>query len=242
MLSSPPAGHILGAEEIDMSTNRFLSPLTCLLVVGTLLPLTVSAQSSWYVGGNAGQSAINASTSDIESGFLLDDGFTASGTTLDKKDTAWKLYAGYRFNRFLAAEAGYADLGKASFSTTIVGAPPGTTPAPPFPISGTATARGAFLSALAHWPVTQDLSLFVKAGAFRSDAKFTEVIPGTGITRVSRTERRTDGNYGIGLQWAFSGRVGARLELERFKNIGRGIGGREGRDVDFASAGLMVQF
>src|SRR5439155_18733595 len=164
MLSSRPASHILRAEEIDMNTSRFFSLLTCLLVAGTLLPLKASAQSSWYVGGNAGQSTINASTSDIESGFLLDDGFTASGTTLDKKDTAWKLYAGYRFNRFFAAEAGYADLGKASFSTTIVGAPSGTTPAPPFPITGTAKARGAFLSALAHWPVTQDISLFVKAG------------------------------------------------------------------------------
>jgi hypothetical protein len=30
--------------------------------------------------------------------------------------------------------------------------------------------------------------------------------------------------------------VDARLESERFKNIGRGIGGREGRDVELASA------
>jgi OOP family OmpA-OmpF porin len=221
-----------------MSTSRFFP----LLVAGSLLPLMTSAQSSWYVGVNAGQSAINASSGDVESGFLLDDGFTASGTTLDKKDTGWKAYAGYRFNRFLAAEGGYADLGKASFSTTIVGAPSGTTPSPPFPINATATARGVFLSALALWPVTQDFSLFIKGGAFRSDAKFTEVIPGAGITRVSRTERRTDGNYGIGLQWAFFGTVSARLEWERFRNIGRGIGGREGRDVDFASVGLLVQF
>ena len=225
-----------------MNTSRLLLPLACLLVTGALMPLTASAQSSLYVGGSVGQSAISASSSDVDNGFLLDDGFTASGTTLDKKATGGKLYAGYRFNRFLAAEGGYADLGKASFNTTIVAAPPGTTPAPPFPIHATATARGAFLSALAHLPLTQDFSLFVKAGAFRSEAKFTEVIPATGATRVSRTERRTDANFGIGLQWAFSGAVGARLELERFRNIGRGIGGREGRDVDFASVGLVLQF
>jgi len=237
-----PAGHILGAEEINMSASRFSSLLTSMLVAGSLLPLTASAQSPWYFGASAGQSAIKASPGDVESGFLLDDGFTASGTTLDKKDTGWKAYAGYRFNRFLAAEAGYADLGKASFNTTIVAAPSGTTPSPPFPIHATAKARGAFLSAIAQWPFAQDLSLFAKAGAFRSDAEFTEVIPGTGITRVSRTERRTDANYGVGLLWMFSGTLGARLEWERFSNIGRGIGGREGRDVDFVSAGLMVQF
>lgn len=226
-----------------MSTSRFLSPLACCLIVaGSSPPLVASAQTSWYVGANAGQSAISASSGDVDSGFLLDDGFTASGTTLDKKDTGWKVYAGYRFNRYIAAEGGYVDLGKASFNTTIVAAPSGTTPAPPFPIHATATARGVFLSALAHWPVTQDFSLFVRAGAFRSDAKFTETIPGTGITRVSETERRTDANYGAGLQWAFSRAVAARLEFERFRKVGRGIGGREGRDVDFASVGLMVQF
>jgi OOP family OmpA-OmpF porin len=225
-----------------MSTNRIISLRTCMLVAGALLPLAASAQSSWYFGASAGQSAIKASAGDVESGFLLDDGFTASGTTLDKKDTGWKAYAGYRFNSFLAAEAGYADLGKASFNTTIVAAPSGTTPSPPFPIHASATARGAFLSAIAQWPFAQNFSLFAKAGAFRSDAEFTEVITGTGITRVSRTERRTDANYGVGLMWTFSGSLGARLEWERFRNIGRGIGGREGRDVDFVSAGLMIQF
>lgn len=226
-----------------MSVSRlFFWPLRCLLLAGSLMPLAASAQSSWYLGASGGQSAIQASTGDVETGFLLDDGFTASGTTLEKKDTAWKAYAGYRFNRFLAVEGGYADLGEASFNTTIVAAPPGTTPSPPFPIHATATAHGAFLTAIAHCPVTQDFSLFAKAGAFRSDATFTEVIQGTGITRVNRTELWTDLTYGAGLQWMFSEAVGARLEWERFRNIGRGIGGREGLDIDLVSAGLMVQF
>lgn len=225
-----------------MSTIQFISLPTFMLVAGTLLPLTASAQSSLYFGASAGQSAIKASSGDVETGFLIDDGFTASGTTLDKKDTGGKAYVGYRFNRLLSAEAGYADLGKASFNTAIVAAPFGTTPSPPFPIYATAKARGAFLSAIAQWPLSQDFSLFAKAGAFRSDAKFTEVITGTGITRVSRTERRTDANYGVGLLWMFSGTLGARLEWERFRNIGRGIGGRDGRDVDFVSAGVTMQF
>jgi len=226
-----------------MRNRRYLAVLISSVLVGSgLAPLAAAAQSSWYVGASLGQSAIKASPGEVESGFLLDDGFTASGTTLDKKDTGWKGYAGYRFNPFFAAEVGYADLGSASFNTTIVGAPAGTTPAPPFPIHATAKARGVFLSALAHWPITQAFSLFAKAGVFRSDAKFTELITGTDITRVSRTDRRSDANYGVGLQWQFTGTVAARLEWERFKNIGRGIGGREGRDVDFASAGLSLQF
>ncbi len=85
-----------------------------------------------------------------------------------------------------------------------------------------------FLSALAHLPLSDTFSAFVKAGAFRSEAEFTEVITTTGATRVSRTERRTDANYGIGVQWALSPTLGVRLELERFKKVGREIGGVKG--------------
>jgi OOP family OmpA-OmpF porin len=213
-----------------------------LLVAAGVLAFPAAAQSPWYLGASVGQSSIDASSGDIESGFLVDDAFTARGTTLDDRDTGWKLFAGYRLSRFFALEAGWADLGEASFNTTIAAAPAGTTPTPPFPIRATATARGAFLSALAQWPVTSSLTVFAKAGAYRSEAEFTEVITTTGATRVSRTERRTAPNYGVGLQWAFSPGLGARLELERFKKVGRGIGGREGRDVDFASVGVVFQF
>jgi OmpA-OmpF porin, OOP family len=216
--------------------------LGSLVLMAASTPRVASAQSSWYVGGSAGQSRIDASTGEIESGFLIDDAFTASGTTLDKSDTGWKAYAGWRFNQFLAAEAGYADLGKASFNTTIVAAPSGTVPTPPFALQATAKARGVFLSALVHWPFLERYSVFAKAGVFRSEAEFTETIPSTGATRVSRTERHTDANFGAGLQWQVLPAMSVRVEWERFQNVGRGIGGREGRDVDFASAGLMVSF
>ena len=218
-----------------------LSLLTGTIVTGAILPTSGLAQS-WYLGGGLGQAWFDASAGEVERGFLIDDAFSASGTTLDKRDTGWKGYAGYRFNRIFALEGGYVDLGNASFDTTVVAAPSGTTPAPPFGIHASAEARGVVLSALAHWPVSQTFSLFGKAGAFRSEAKFAEVIPATGSTRVSVSERRTDANFGIGLLWMVSQSVGVRVELERFKNVGRGIGGREGRDVDFASVGLTVQF
>lgn len=226
-----------------MRTRRLLSPLlTGLLVAASALPTAAMAQGAWYGGLSAGQSYIRAEPGEIERGFLLDDGFTASGTTLDRRDAGWKAFAGYRINRVLAAEGGYADLGEASFDTTIVGAPPGTTPAPPFPIRGTASAKGVFLAGLVHLPLSPASSLFAKAGAFHSEARFTETIPGTGLERVSRSVRRTDALYGAGLEWGFGGSVGLRLEWERFRGIGRGIGGREGRDVDFVSVGLYAPF
>lgn len=226
-----------------MGQRRFsrLVP-ACLLVVGGFVPHAALAQGSWYLGASIGQSVIDAAPAEVEQGFLADDAFVATGTTLDRHDTGGKLFFGRRFGRFLAAEAGYVDLGKASFNTTIVGAPPGTTPAPPFGIHATATATGVFLAGLAHLPLTDAFSFFGKAGILHSEAKFTEQIQETGATRVSRSERNTEALYGLGLQLQFTQLIGGRVEWERFKNVGRGIGGREGRDVDFLSAGIFLQF
>src|SRR5436190_8723791 len=135
--------------------------LACSLVVATTFPGNASAADSyWYLGSAVGQSRITATTTEIEEGFLIDDAFVATNTTLDKTDTGWKGYLGYRFNRFFALEGGYVDLGEASFNTTIVSAPPPLDASTPFPLHATATANGAVLSAVLHLPLGQSVSLF----------------------------------------------------------------------------------
>jgi OmpA-OmpF porin, OOP family len=217
-----------------------IAPLVCSLFAA--FPGNAFAvESYWYLGSGVGQSRITATTTEIEEGFLIDDAFVATGTTLDKTDTGWKAYIGYRFSRFFALEGGYADLGEASFNTTIVSAPPPFDTLTPFPLHATATANGAMLSAVLHLPLAESVSLFVKAGAFRWQAEFTEEIPGFG-TRVNRTEKETDAAYGAGTEFRLTGTVRLRVEYERFKDVGKGIGGREGRDIDYASAGLLFAF
>jgi OOP family OmpA-OmpF porin len=222
-----------------MDWNLFtLSRLSCALLVTA--PVAV-AQADWYLGANVGQSSIDTSAGEIEQAFLIDDDFIATGTTLDETDTGWKGYAGYRFIPWLSVEAAYADLGKATFNTTIVDAPPPFGDITPFGIVGTATADGPQLSALVHVPLPGPFTAFARAGAFRWEAEFTEFIPETGTTRVARTEARTDRMYGVGVQIQFA-TLGARLEWERLESVGEGIGGREGRDIDYFSAGLVFEF
>lgn len=223
--------------------NLLVAPLACTLLATASFPAAVSAaESYWYVGVNVGQSRIDATTAEIEQAFLVDDGFVATNTTLDETDTGWKAYLGYRFNRFLALEGGYADLGEATFNTTIVNAPPPLNLLTPFPVSATATADGTVLAAVLHLPLTESASLFAKAGVFRWQAEFTERITGTNITRVSRSEEQTDPAYGVGAELRLTEGIRARVELERFKDVGKGIGGREGRDIDFVSAGIVFAF
>lgn len=192
-----------------------------------------------YVGASVGQAWVDASAGEIEAAFASDDGFVASGTTIDDTDTGWKAFVGYRFNPFFALEGGYVDLGKATFLTNIVSAPPPYVA--PFQIHGTAEATGYNLTAIVGMPLGSAAFLFAKGGAFYWDADFTETIPGGG-TRVARSESDTKLTYGAGLELGLSHGLRVRGEWERFEEVGSGIGGRKGTDVDLASVGLMFEF
>lgn len=203
--------------------------------------LCSTSYADWYVGANIGQSSIDASAGEIEQAFLIDDDFIATGTRLDDTDTGWKAYVGYRVIPLLSLEIAYADLGKATFDTTIIDAPPPYDAITPFDIDGTATASGPQASAVLHLPLVGPLTAFARAGAFRWEAEFTEFIPDTRTTRVARTEAEIDPVYGIGLQFQFAA-LGARVEWERLEGVGEGIGGRDGRDIDYFSAGVILEF
>src|SRR5437879_5860069 len=43
------------------------------------------------------------------------------GASCDKTDKAWKIFGGYQFMRYLAAEAAYTDLGKIKSSVSLPG-------------------------------------------------------------------------------------------------------------------------
>lgn len=214
-----------------------ISAAVCLAVV-----VSTPAAADWYVGANVGQASLDAQSGEIEAEFLLDDDFVATGTTIDDTDTGWKAYLGYRFLPILAIEAAYADLGEASFLTTIESAPPPNNALTPFDILGTATADGFQASALLELPLVGPFALLVKAGVFRWEAEFTEQIIDTGAIRIARTDAKVDALYGAGLQLDISDLLSARLEWELLENVGEGIGGKSGKDIDYYSAGIVVRF
>ncbi len=69
----------------------------------------------WFRGGPYAGASLGISNADGSAGELDEElaerGHTSS-STLDDTDTAWKVWAGYRFERPLALEAGYAELGQ----------------------------------------------------------------------------------------------------------------------------------
>jgi OmpA-OmpF porin, OOP family len=108
-----------------------------------------------------GQSRGEFDTDALAAG-LTAAGIGHTGITTDETDSAWKVYAGYRFNRHLAIEGGLVDLGEFTARTTVTsvdGLPvtPGTL------IITAKTDIGFQLAGVGIWPIGP-ASVFGKLG------------------------------------------------------------------------------
>lgn len=142
-----------------------------------------------------------------------------AGISCDDNDVAWKAFAGWQFNRYIGIEGGYVDLGRAKASV------PG--------VVLTAKARGVELVAVGSVPLSDRFALYGKAGGIRSRVS----VNGPG---VSGSETSTDFTFGAGVRYNFVRNFGARLEWQRYLNVG---GGSVGDDtIDMFSLGLLYNF
>jgi len=202
---------------------RIAIPL--LLTLGAAA-LPASAQfSPWYIGAAFGESKTNSElVADREDTIRNSGQATNVRSSFDDKGSAGKLWVGYRINDTFALEGHYTSLGKTTIETRF-NVPQGFT--------GSAAGftdrevKGYGIDFVASVPLWQRLSLFGKAGLFRSDvktdvrlegdARFADNEPGN--TRNVKS-RENNFKFGAGLQWAFSDRLSARLEWERVNGVG----------------------
>lgn len=84
-------------------------------------PAVASAQEGPYFGVFLGKGLVDISQSELNA-FAANDVVVNGGGTLptgssdlNDMDTVWGVQVGYRFNRWVAAEIGYVDLGKANY-------------------------------------------------------------------------------------------------------------------------------
>jgi hypothetical protein len=143
-------------------------------------------------------------------------------TESDSSDFAWSFAAGYRFNRYLALELGFADLGEAATAFEDEAGP----------ASGRAnvrfSARGKTLALLAHAPrgnwdpyfkigvmqtvIDQDVFLMIPefAHASRFESREEQLLLGLGV------------RYAFSDQWALSAAVDFHARLGERTYSGRG--------------------
>lgn len=157
-----------------------------------------------YVGLSVGQSNTKFDSTDFA-------GDARVARTDDKTDSAYKLFAGYRFSPTWAMEAGYADLGTPSVSFS----------------NAFGSARASvdnsswFIAGKGTFPVTATIGLFGKLGLTRNKSKLNYTTNFPGDTPGSATDTRSGLLWGIGAEYAFNRNLGLRFEYEDFGKFGK---------------------
>src|SRR5450759_5410742 len=136
-------------------------------------PFAVAADSGWLAGVNIGQSRAKIDDSRIAAN-LLGSGFTTTSMVDDNRDTRYKIFAGYTFNKNFSLEGGYFNVGQFGYTATTN--PPGT-------LSGKIKLQGFNLDAVGILPITEKLSAFGRLGLQYSQAR--DNFAGTGAVAVS---------------------------------------------------------
>ncbi len=180
-----------------------------MLAAGMVATVGMSAQAAdLYVGGNVGASDWKV-------------GNVPAGTSVDKRDTGFKLFLGTSLSPNFGVEGGYADLGKANLSGGGVSAS----------IKGT----GFYADVIGTLPLGASWAAFGRLGAFHGKAK---VNVRSGTLSGATNDSGTDVHYGLGVQYGLSKAVALRGEWERFRfNVFNDKG-----DVDLVSVGLTYSF
>ncbi len=205
-------------------------PLLAIALAASSIP----SHAQWYAGGSIGQ-AEGSFGAGRQNEQLLDLGFDDASTSFDDKDTAYRVYGGYRFHRNFAAELAYVDLGRYQLRSTVL--PAGT-------LTNRIRSSGAELSVLGLLPLGERWTAFGRLGilAARTKASYS----GDGSIFVSGGEseqtKRTSGMvYGIGAMADLTPRFGLRLEWNEYRKLGDDLTGGE-FDARVLSAGVQYRF
>ena len=194
-------------------------------------PLAVAADSGWMGGLSIGQAKAKIDNDRITNQ-LLGAGFTSATITDDSDDTAYKIFGGYKFNKYFALEGGYFNLGQFGYTAATV--PAGT-------LSGTIKLQGVNLDAVGMLPITEKISAFGRVGLNYAKAKDDFTSSGSVATPTDPSPNKGDTNYkaGLGLQYDLTKTVGLRGEWERYR-INDAVG-NDG-DINMYSLGVVMTF
>lgn len=204
-----------------------------LLALFGLAPLgsaTVLAQEDGHAYGGLGLGAARAQL-DAEAIARGQGALGIGAVDRDDRDTAYRLFGGYQFNRHLGVELGYFRLGR--FGVDAVTTPPGS-------LAARSSVQGVGLDLVGTLPLGARWSALGRVGAQYARTHSTLVVAGGGsLMQTSASVRRTDYKLGVGLQYAFSPSFLVRGEADRYR-VSDALGHK--LDVDVLSLSLIFPF
>jgi len=181
--------------------------LAAVATLGVALPAAAQSLNAAYVGASIGQSKFAADCTGVPN--------------CDKTDTGFRIFGGYQFNQFIAAEVGFVDLGKLKLSG------PG--------FDGKIESTAFDLSAVGTWHFTPELAVLGRIGGYAADSKSS----GTGIVNDSKSS--TGLTFGLGGQYDFNKNLGARIEWQRFSSV-KGPANSGDGDIDYFNIAVLWRF
>jgi OOP family OmpA-OmpF porin len=163
--------------------------LTATAIAWATCAQAMSQEKGAYLGGAFGQTTFTIWCSSAPGSVI---------TSCDDKDTGWKLFGGYRFNRYVAAEAVYMSWGKTSGS--------GTSSGVPFSVAADTSSKG--VAAVGTLPLGHGFSAFAKIGYLFTDQE-----------RRGRTFDDEEYFRGFGATYALSRNWAIRGEWEKANQL-----------------------
>jgi OOP family OmpA-OmpF porin len=206
--------------------------LLLLAAIASLIGSSALAdEDSYFYGGiGLGQSRARIDVDRVTAN-LLASGLTTTNIDRDEKHLAYKVFGGYEFNRFIALEGGYFNLGRFGYTATTL--PAGT-------LDGRIKLQGINLDVVGAVPLNASLSIIARVGAIYADAR--DDFHGSGAVVVldpDPSQRKVGFKFGGGLQYAFNRSVLARAEAERYR-VPDALGNRG--DINMFSVSLVFPF
>ena len=211
-----------------VKTAGALGLVGCAAIVS---PFAAADDSGWYAGANIGQSRAKIDDVRITSQ-LLGAGLTTTAITDNNRDTGYKLFGGYRYNKNVAFEGGYFNLGQFGFTSTT--APAGT-------LSGKIKLQGLNLDVVGTLPLTEKFSVLGRIGLNYAQARDNFTSTGAVVVPANPNPSKNQINhkFGAGVQYDFTPSLGMRVEAERYR-INDAVGNKG--DIDMYSLGLVYRF
>jgi hypothetical protein len=173
----------------------------------------LAQDTGFYVGGALGQASYREVCRDFDALVGVQGAFGCSS----QQDTAGKVFAGWRFLRYLAAELSYIDYGEVKAQGAVGGAR----------VTATSSVKAAGISALGILPLGERISVFGRLGLLQSKTH-TQSAGAASAGNHGETELHVGigGMAQLGRGWAL------RLEFERLNDT----------RIDLSSLGVQHLF
>jgi OmpA-OmpF porin, OOP family len=198
--------------------------VTAMLGLG---PTVASAQEGPYFGLFWGKGRTDVDKSDLDAiAVNLATGAggtnTAGASSLNDTDSVWGAQVGYRFNRFVAAEIGYVDLGKTNY-TSELDANFGTPVLVGFDVDQRLLSSGPTVAALGMFPIGQRFDVYGRAGIYFADTRYRIKVQFVGDPEIISSEEKAGTQEffgGFGFAWNINESYALRTELTYFNDVG----------------------